>query len=468
MSDIKDPNLHESAFVPVDQQQQDGAEHLDKRLNTHEAPINSTVFIEDKYPRYKYVILIGAFLALFMGFGFIGAWGVYQEHFLNVVWKGVITPAQISFIASLMVTISFAISLFAGPIIRRWGERLVFGFGALVFPLGVLTSSFVDTPWLLFLTLGVIAGMGIGSMIIANWYYLAKYWDRRRGFAMGFASAGSGFGGLAAAPIIRAMIEGLDWRWSLRIYAFVAWGVLLVVTVLMKPFDPPKGKFNFHKGADGEAVEQRGFWASLAASFTLLKDKRLLWACIGTMLLTFTYRIPYFYVPSYTVNLGLTASNGALALGLMNGFSAGARIVFGTASDYLGATNGIIVTSMISLIAVFFVWIFAKSYAVVLLFSILYGSGSGGDAGLIVLVIRSLSTIEQFPDAIALSYIAQIPGNLAGPSIFGALIGIPKSDGTKGPNYFPAQLFAGCVWVLIVASFVYLRFITSRKILARV
>jgi len=153
---------------------------------------------------------------------------------------------------------------------------------------------------------------------------------------------------------------------------------------------------------------------------------------------------------------------------LLNGFSGGARVIFGFASDYTGSGNTLIFTTIVSAIAVFFVWIFAKSYGVLVFFSILYGLGSGGDAGLFIIFLRSFVPIEHFVEVVALSYFFQIPGNLSGPSIFGALTSLPNPSGAKGPYYLPAQLFSGCMWLVVLLFYAGCRLVITRKIAARI
>lgn len=43
------------------------------------------------------------------------------------------------------------------------------------------------------------------------------YFDRHRGFAMGFVLAGSGVGGLVLAPVLRHLLDRAGVQWALRI-----------------------------------------------------------------------------------------------------------------------------------------------------------------------------------------------------------------------------------------------------------
>jgi MFS family permease len=43
------------------------------------------------------------------------------------------------------------------------------------------------------------------------------YFDRHRGFAMGFVLSGAGFGGLVFAPVLRHLLDHVGIHWALRI-----------------------------------------------------------------------------------------------------------------------------------------------------------------------------------------------------------------------------------------------------------
>ena len=66
---------------------------------------------------------------------------------------------------------------------------------------------------------------------------IPQFFDRHRGFAMGFILSGNGVGGLILAPLLHLMLERVGIRWTLR--ALGAWN--LVVTVPVACADPTAG-----------------------------------------------------------------------------------------------------------------------------------------------------------------------------------------------------------------------------------
>lgn len=55
------------------------------------------------------------------------------------------------------------------------------------------------------------------------------YFDRHRGFAMGFVLAGSGIGGLVLAPVLRYMLDHIGCQWALRVLGI--WNLIVGLPV---------------------------------------------------------------------------------------------------------------------------------------------------------------------------------------------------------------------------------------------
>lgn len=60
------------------------------------------------------------------------------------------------------------------------------------------------------------------------------YFDRHRGFAMGFVLAGSGIGGLVLAPLLRFLLDRVGVQWALRILAIWNFVIALPVSWVIK------------------------------------------------------------------------------------------------------------------------------------------------------------------------------------------------------------------------------------------
>jgi MFS transporter, MCT family, solute carrier family 16 (monocarboxylic acid transporters), member 9 len=106
--------------------------------------------------------------------------------------------------------------LLSGPIASyltdRYGCRKVTIVGSITASLGFLLSSMCNSMEMLFITFGVIAGVGLSLCYVAAVVIVAYYFDKKRSFATGISVCGSGIGTFIFPPIIQYLITEFGWR----------------------------------------------------------------------------------------------------------------------------------------------------------------------------------------------------------------------------------------------------------------
>ncbi len=146
------------------------------------------------------------------------------------------------------VTLTFTISIFVlgvaaffgGLWLNRKGPRIVAATGGFLYGAGVFLASFSDHKlWWLYLSYGVIGGIGLGFGYIVPVAVLVKWFPDRRGLITGIAVGGFGAGALVTAPVATRLIQSVG---VLSTFAYL--GVaFLIVTVVSGYFmqNPPEG-----------------------------------------------------------------------------------------------------------------------------------------------------------------------------------------------------------------------------------
>jgi OFA family oxalate/formate antiporter-like MFS transporter len=123
---------------------------------------------------------------------------------------------------------------------NRRGPRIVAVAGGILWGSGVfLTSLSAHKLWLLYLSYGVIGGLGLGLGYIVPVAVLVKWFPERRGLITGIAVAGFGAGALVAAPAAGKLMQSVGLMPTFA-YLGVAYGIVAVLGALFMQ-NPPEG-----------------------------------------------------------------------------------------------------------------------------------------------------------------------------------------------------------------------------------
>jgi OFA family oxalate/formate antiporter-like MFS transporter len=181
------------------------------------------------------IAVAGVFLQ--MALGAVYAWSVFRVPLAKQFgWS--ISEVTLTFTISIFVL--GVAAFFGGLWLNRKGPRIVALTGGFLYGAGVFLASFSDHKlWWLYLTYGVIGGIGVGFSYIVPVAVLVKWFPDRRGLITGIAVGGFGAGALITAPVATRLIQSVG---VLSTFAYLGVAYLLV-TVVSGYFmqNPPEG-----------------------------------------------------------------------------------------------------------------------------------------------------------------------------------------------------------------------------------
>src|SRR5207253_4623973 len=107
----------------------------------------------------------------------------------------------------------------AGPLVGRladrWGPRRVVAVALVLLGAGVIGAAFVQRLWHVYLTTGLLMALGAGGLALTTASTVAARWfEARRGVAIGLAARGMSAGQLAVIPLATALTPSPGWRGS--------------------------------------------------------------------------------------------------------------------------------------------------------------------------------------------------------------------------------------------------------------
>jgi MFS transporter, OFA family, oxalate/formate antiporter len=176
-------------------------------------------------------------ILLQMALGAVYAWSVFRVP-LAKQFHWTISEVTLTFTIAIMV-LGFA-SFFGGLWLKRVGPRVVALTGGALYGCGVFLASFSEHGlWWLYLTYGVIGGVGLGFAYIVPISVLVKWFPDRRGLMTGIAVGGFGAGALVTAPVATRLIQSVG-----VLHTFAYLGIaFFVISVASGYFmeNPPEG-----------------------------------------------------------------------------------------------------------------------------------------------------------------------------------------------------------------------------------
>lgn len=124
--------------------------------------------------------------------------------------------------------------LMAGRTMDRMGPRVTYTAGLILLAGVFLLAHRFTALWQFALGMGVIVGAGTALVgMVSHAVLLSRWFNRNLTFALSLTFAASGFGMLAGAPLLQAMIETHGWR-----AAYSKLGLVIAVLAVVVPLLP--------------------------------------------------------------------------------------------------------------------------------------------------------------------------------------------------------------------------------------
>lgn len=143
---------------------------------------------------------------------------------------------EVFFAPTVAVTATVLVAPFIGAFVDRFGARRVIAFSFLA-QAAIIASFYVidsDIRWFYARYAG-LAILATGGTAVSFAGVISRWFDRRRGLALGIALAGIGVGGVVWSLMSQWLFDHVGWRASfLYIAAFVALVVLPVVLLVVR------------------------------------------------------------------------------------------------------------------------------------------------------------------------------------------------------------------------------------------
>lgn len=169
--------------------------------------------------------------------GYPSTFGVFQLHYVETLG---LPSAQVSWIGSIQIFLTFAICGVSGRLADAGYSRQTVAVGSFLVVLGTFMTSLATKYWQILLAQGICTGLGSGIAFMPAIAVVSSYFKRNRAFALAIAAVGTSVGSLIFPSIVQYLIPKVGFPWAVRCEAFVALVITVIANLLLKPYLPPR------------------------------------------------------------------------------------------------------------------------------------------------------------------------------------------------------------------------------------
>jgi OFA family oxalate/formate antiporter-like MFS transporter len=308
--------------------------------------------------------------------GAVYAWSVFRIPLSEAYGTGV-TEVNRTFSIAILA-LGFA-AFFGGLWMGRSGPRIVAVSAGVLYGAGIFLASFSEPSlWLLYLTYGLLGGVGIGLGYIVPLATLVKWFPDKRGFITGLAVAGFGAGALVTAPIASRLVSGVGLFPTFAILGIIYLVMVVGAGLFMK--NPPEGwKPEGWEPEEEDTSERSGINYELGGAL-----KTWQWYALWAMLFLNVSAGIAIISEASPIAQELTGVDAAVAAGLVSLISianGAGRFLWAWLSDAIGRKWVFLTMYLLQAVLFFLIPIIGSTYFVLAILAFIIVSCYGGGFG---------------------------------------------------------------------------------------
>ena len=237
---------------------------------------------------------------------------------------------------SFMAAAVIIMSPLMGALLDRHGARRTLALGTLVFGLLLASMCLLSADIRHYYAMFVLLGLsGTATTAICYSRLLVSWFEKRKGWALGLALAGTGIGAMIIPPLVQALIQSAGWR-----SAYLALGLInlaIVLPLLVKfVFNTPAEKNTWIDGIPPTAGAHEKPQLHMRKGFTFSQCLRqgVFWKIVvGIFLISFAQAGPFLQLVPILRDVGLEQFAAAGTASLLGLALIGSRLLCGYLMD---------------------------------------------------------------------------------------------------------------------------------------
>ena len=291
---------------------------------------------------YGWIIVAACMVIGISGYGTFFSFTLFYPHLVEEFgWSRTAISGAMS--VGLIAYGGFAMPM--GWCVDRFGPRLTIAVGGVLFGCGTALGSQVTEVWQLYALYGGVTAIGMGAAWAPLVSTISRWFERRRGLAVGLGSIGGGTGVFFVAPLADTLLTELGWR-AAYLWLGAISGGLIIGAALLLVRDPAARGVRPHGAAaqsdtKADTPSDHGTPRPVTVpefdGIAAIARTGLFWRMTLTFgLWWFAGAIVYVQLVPFVLEKGFDSRLAALALIFFGAGNAVGKIVMGLTSDRFG------------------------------------------------------------------------------------------------------------------------------------
>ncbi len=329
---------------------------------------------------YGWVLVAAIWLIVVVSAGIFTSFGVFLNPLLHTFgW----TRGAVSLAYSIFMLTGGIGTLMIGGIVERYSIRKILLIGGLIHATGIMLTATLQELWQLYLYYGVLASLGRSAFNISYITLVNRWFQDKRGIAMGFIMSGQGMGPFLFSPLATWIILAYSLQTAFFVIGLVMAVGVVVATVFIRNHPAEMGLRAL--GAPPEPAHPHVVPASASrrpsrtgsAWSQVLRNENFWLLSLTHFFCCICHAIPLVHLAAFANGAGLSALASAWVLGVMGLTSFAGRLYWGFFADKHGSRLALMLTTFLQ--AAFMLWLInAADPVVFFLYAVFWGFGYAG------------------------------------------------------------------------------------------
>ncbi|CAL8283647.1 unnamed protein product [Merluccius merluccius] len=180
---------------------------------------------------WGWLVAVAFFVVEVFTYGTIKCFGIFLQDLMKEFEE---CNIKVSWLISICVFVMTFMAPLSSVLTIRFGFQPVVMLGGTLIAMGTITTAYTSSIQEMYITTGIVAGLGYCLTFLPTVTILSQYFDRRRSLVTALASTGESFAMFALAPAFAALRDRVGWRHTMVVIGALQ-GTIIVCGALLRP-----------------------------------------------------------------------------------------------------------------------------------------------------------------------------------------------------------------------------------------